>query len=93
METIQCPICHDTCSPFNKLKVAVTHSDGRVICNQCSDILDFGDSISSIVITKTKTKNISTIKSTSKTSILCPKCKIHISTKICNCGFKNPLFR
>jgi hypothetical protein len=93
---MNCSICNIICiKPDEKYKSSnniANIRNGSIICNACVAVLDMmgSETKSETKIEKNEVKNKIIITSN---SILCPKCKERFSSQICNCGFKNPLFR
>jgi hypothetical protein len=90
---MNCTVCNITCiKPDEKSKSSnnvANIRNGSIICNACLAVIDMMGSN-----TKTETKIVKQeIKTKTNNSILCPKCKESFSGQICECGFKNPLFR
>ncbi len=76
---MECPVCKETCNIPNDTntrtsgKFAVARSDGKTVCNQCSDVLDWADSCGinddqKLVEPKTEIKQIKKDQPTSKVS-------------------------
>lgn len=90
---MNCSICNIICiKPDEKYKSSnniANIRNGSIICNACLSVIDMMGSE-----TKIKKEEPKIIKTAiTSNSILCPKCKERFSSQICNCGFKNPLFR
>ena len=75
-------------------------NDDQIFCIQCNDVNDFAKDIKKEKKETIKIKEMKLLGAIStmpdkalKTEnyIKCPKCKNKFSTKICNCGYKNPL--
>ena len=89
-----CSVCNITCvKPDENCKSSnniANFRNGSIFCNACISVLDMmgSENKTKIEIKKEPIKIINPAN-----SILCPKCRERFSTQICNCGFKNPLFR
>lgn len=105
---IQCIIPDGSTLLRSSANVAVKKDDGIIICTACSEISDWADSVVGVNKTNikkdqcvNKTNNTKTEKPVSNSNnannvgsmVHCPKCNDKFSTRVCKCGFKNPLFR
>ncbi len=87
--------------------VAVVKEDGTIMCMACSEVSEWASSVTTVTKVKKDTSIKKPVKDQNKpqkiekpvestqsaSSVYCSKCKDRFSTRVCKCGFKNPLFR
>ena len=82
--------------------IAVIKEDGIIMCIACSEVSDWANSSTFIKKDPSDKKEKpsdkkedvnQTVQTASSTSVYCAKCKDRFTTRLCKCGFKNPLFR
>lgn len=97
---MECSICKNICdlptnNTNNTKNIAIVSDTGLIRCLPCYEISDLLSNDKPIIKTIQKTTTLDEIKPIIKTKqqIMCPKCKKKFSEKMCNCGFKNPIYR
>jgi hypothetical protein len=94
---MNCSVCNILCIKPDGLHISANNianikDDGTIICTACLSIVDMmGSTMKNDNIPIKEEPKV--IKNNSTNSVFCPKCKERFSTQVCNCGFKNPLFR
>lgn len=95
---MECTICHTICdlptnNTNNTKNIAIVSNNGIIKCLPCYEISDLL-SDDKPFIRKEETKQVINNKPVSnQQQINCPKCKKKFSGKMCDCGFKNPIYR